>query len=427
MIRMKYFIYITSILGIAFLASCSSNQDLMSLEEYDDLYYTPSDVRPAEPVAYQDDALNGASSAESTYYGESPFEDEQGKPSSEFESKENEEGEDGEFEDYYDPDYARRIENFHRNDEDNYVYSDAFGNNMQPRVNVGFGFNSFNGFGGWGMGVSMGSPWMGNRWCDPFFDPWCRCNPYMGPRFGMGWSPWGPSWSMGWNMGWGSTWSMYDPFSPWYNPYMGWGNPWAWNPWYGPGVIIVDGSGSGTGIQNTTRNHGSRTSRGGVVYPSGDRQNAVNGDVKSNELRSDSRGTDRPNDVRRSRPVPDGSTDYFNQRESQRYRTDYDGRDGRSSSDYYRSRNNQDRSSRNSSVISPYTRQQQDSRTRSNDYLRYDRPRNNTNNYRSTPQRRNSGFDFNSSPSRNTSPSYSPSRSSSPSVSPSRSGGSRRR
>lgn len=434
--------YIAAFLGVALLASCSTNEELVGLEEYDDLYYTPTE-RVNEPTAYETNELDGASSAESAYYGESPFEDQRGeRPSDEFEPKSNEEdgeakAEEGEFEDYYDPDYARRIENFHRNDEPGYVYNDAFANQMNPRFNMGFGFNSF-GRSGFGMGMTMGSPWMGNRWgypyCDPFFDPWC--DPFMRPGFGAGmYNPWGPRWGMGWR----GTWGMYDPFNPWGNPWggpgwgMGWNNPWVWNnpwnnPWYGPGVIIVDGNnGSGRTIRNTQRT-GNRTSRGGIVDPGSNRSRLESG--AGNKSLNQGRGSDE--NVRRNRPVRESSTDYYNRSDSRRYSTER-GTERRSTAterrnnnvDYSR-RSRSNTRSRSESVISPYSRQQQ-SRSRSNNSYNRSRTRSSTPNINrnsfSSPRRSTGGGSYTPSRSRSISPSSSPSRS----ISPSRSGGGSRR
>ena len=283
--------------GIAILSimiSCSTSQELAQLEEYDDLYYTPS-ARDVQPEAY---------GAESSYYGESPYVDESEKPSSEFADTKSADEEEVE-EDYYDPEYARRIENFHRDEDPHYVYSDAFQNNMNPQFYGNMNLNSFNGMNSMGFGVGMtfgnpmygsrgfGNPWMGNRWCDPFFDPFCNRGLWGSPGFGM-------------NVGWGPTWGMYDPFNPWNNPYSAWGNPWmnpynnpyAWNnpyynPW-GPSVIVVDGNGSGRGFRNTARssNGNNRNSRGGVAGNTGSRTGqtaGVSDGAKSNSSTRPSR------------------------------------------------------------------------------------------------------------------------------------------
>ncbi|HKK39986.1 MAG TPA: hypothetical protein VJ949_11255 [Cryomorphaceae bacterium] len=436
--------YILSIATLAFLASCSTNQDLVQLDEYDDLYYTPAPQQTAAE-AYDANQFLGANSAESSYYGESPYVDESEKPSSEFEEKAHEESEQ-ESEDYYDPDYATRIENFHRDGNQDYVYSDAFANNMNPRFYGSMNMNSFNGFNrfgfgmgmgpGMGMGMGMGNPWMGNRWCDPFFDPFCNYRPWGRPGFGM-------------NMGWGSTWGMYDPFSPWYNPYMaynpygyGWGNPYGfnpygYNPYYGPGVIIVDGSGGNSrGFQNTPRSgSSSRNSRGGVVGSSSDRRGTTQGDdgPKSNTgTTGRDRSSIRSADENRTRPVRSSTdTDYYNRNDSRSYQSDGINRSTRN-----RIGNENDRTVRERQVTSPYTRQRerQNSTQQTPDYSRYNRS--NTNNNNSTRDRsRNTNSYSSPTRSRNTTPSMStPTRSRSTTTSPrtsspsrSSGGGSRRR
>ncbi|MCZ4407358.1 hypothetical protein O3Q51_00950 [Cryomorphaceae bacterium 1068] len=419
-------IYILSIVTLILLASCSTNQDLVQLEEYDDLYYAPA-PRETASQSYDPNEFLGANSAESSYYGESPFVDEAEKPSSEFEEKSNE---DEESEDYYDPDYANRIENFHRDEDQDYVYSDAFANNMNPRFYGNMSMNSFNGVNsfGFGIGVGMGNPWMGNRWCDPFFDPFCRCSPWGRPGFGMG-------------MGWGATWGMYDPFSPWYNPYMAYNPypyyPYGYNPYYGSGVIIVDGSGNSRGFQNTPRSgSSSRNSRGGAVSTTSNRRGSAaqgDGPKSNNATTTRDRATSQEASAGRTRPVrTDANTDYYSRTNSRQYAQP----DGVNRSTQNRMGDDDDRNTRRSQVTSPYTRQRerQTSTQQTPDYSRYNRS-NSSNRYNSS----RSGNSSYSSPtrSRTTSPSTSsPSRSrstySSPGTSsPSRStgggSGSRRR
>jgi hypothetical protein len=437
---------IFSIAALSLLVSCSTNQELAQLEEYDDLYYTPS-PRQTESEAYSSDEFTGANSAESSYYGESPYVEESEKPSSEFDNKSNNEEFGEENDDYYDPDYAARIENFGENNNPDYVYSDAFNNNMNPRFYGSVGMNSFNGMNrtGFGVGVGMGNPWMGNRWCDPFFDPFCNCNQWGRPGFGM-------------SMRWGNTWGMYDPFSPYYNPYMAWNNPWAnpWNnpynnPWawnnpynnpWGASGVIVDGSGGNSrGFQNTPRNGSTRNARGGAVSSSSDRRRAgtINDDGPKSNSGENARGqrtSSRDVSTSRTRPVSSSSeTDYYNRTDSRRY--SQENRANTNTPTRSRTVNDNGRSTRNSQVTSPYTRERQTSTQQStNSTNRYNRS-NSSNSYNSTRNRTNNRNSY-SSPtrSRSSSPSMStPTRSrstfSTPSSSPSRSsgggGGSRRR
>jgi hypothetical protein len=424
----------TSILSIAvltLLASCSTNQDLVQLDEYDDLYYTPAD-RAFASEAYSASEFLGANSAESSYYGESPYVDETEKPSADFNDKSNL---DQDSSDYYDPDYAARIENFGGDNDPNYIYSDAFANNMNPRFSGNISMNSFNGMNGFGFGIGlgMGNPWMGNRWCDPYFDPFCNCNQWGRPRFGMN-----PGFGM--NMGWGNTWGMYDPFSPWYNPYMAynpyaWGNPYGFNP-YGGGVVVVDGGGSTRGFQNTARNSNSRNSRGGAVGTTSGRRRVVTqgDDGPKSSSAATTRGqrassTDASNS--RTRPVTTAAdTDYYNRANSRQNSP----ADRVNPSTRNRAVNDNTRSTSQRQVTSPYTRQRerQTSTQQTTDFSRYNRS-NSGNSSNSTRSRSNNSY---SSPTRTTrtSPSTTPSRSrssySSPGTSsPSRStgGGSRRR
>jgi len=430
--------YILSIATIALLASCSTNQDLAQLEEYDDLYYTPA-PREIASQAYSSSEFTGANSAESSYYGESPYVDESEKPSSEFNDKSMDDELAEESDDYYDPNYANRIENFHRGDNPNYVYGDAFANNMSPQFYGGINMNSFNGFNntGFGFGIAMGNPWMGNRWCDPFFDPFCNQRPWGTPGFGI-------------NMGWGATWGMYDPFSPWnrsfmaYNPY-GWRNPYAYNPYgfnpygynpyLGSGAIIVDNGGNSRGFQNTTRNSGSsRTSRGGVVGSSSDRRR---GAIQNNDGPKSSGvdDTQRQRSTTRTRPTRSSAdTDYYNRTNSRQYsQPNGINRTTRSASG---NSNGQTTQERPRQVASPYTRQRsrETSSPQTPDYSRYNRS-NSNNTYNSTRSRRNSNSYSSPTRSRTTTPSISsPTRSRSTITSPrssspgrSTGGGSRRR
>lgn len=421
--------YILSIATLALFAACSSNQDLVQLEEYDDLYYTPA---PREYVSqpYSANEFLGANSAESSYYGESPYVEEAEKPSEEFAGKANSEEDSVDVEDYFDPDYAARIENFENDENPDYVYSDAYTNNMNPRFSGSMSMNSFNGFNSFGLGMSMGmgNPWMGNRWCDPFFDPFCNCNPWGRPGFGM---------NMG--MGWGSPYGMYSPYSPWYNPYA-WGNPYGYNPYYGGGVIVVDGGGNSRGYQNTRRSNGSRNSRGGAVGNTSDRRGVVtqNGEgPKSNQVATTRKRNTSSQDVNgRTRPVRSATdADYYSRTDSRQYSRGND----LNSSNRNRLDNGNSRSAsqRQNAVTSPYTRerQRQTSTSSTTDYSRYNRSNSNRS-YNSTRSRTGNTF---SSPTRTTrtspsttSPNRSRSTFSSPGTSsPSRStgggGGSRRR
>ncbi len=427
--------YVLSIAVLSLLASCSTNQDLVQLEEYDDLYYTPV-ARETASNAYDASKFLGANSAESSYYGESPFVDESEKPSSEFNEKSAEDAEQ-ETDDYYDPDYATRIDNFHRDDDQDYVYSDAFANNMNPRFYGSMNMNSFNGFNsfGFGVGFGMGNPWMGNRWCDPFFDPFCRCSPWGRPGFGIG-------------MGWGSTWGMYDPFSPWYNPYMGYNPymafnpygyyPYGYNPYFGSGVIIVEGSGNSRGFQNTPRSgSSSRNSRGGVVGTTSDRRGSVtqgdDGPKSNSATTSRERATSQESNTSRTRPVrTEADTDYYSRTDSRRYAQP----DGVNRSTQNRMGSDNSRTTRQNQVASPYTRQRErQTSTRSTpDYSRYNRS-NSGNSYNSgrsgnsysSPTRSRTTSPSMSSPSRSRSTFSSPGTSSPSRSSGGGSGGSRRR
>ncbi len=409
---MKKTTYIFSLGALLFLASCSTNQDLVRMEEVDDLYYSPTVAAVTEPN-YETDSFIGANSAESSYYGQSPFVDEEEKPSAQIEAVDE-----SESDDYYDPDYARRIDNFHRSEEEEYIYNDAFANNMaqQPQWNVNMGFTAMNGWNGWGMGVSYGmpmgymgmrNPWMGNRWCDPFWDPFCRC-PWGGSRWSMGiaYNPWGSPWGMGW----GGAWGMYDPFNPWYNP---WGNPWM-----GGGVVVVDGNGSG--FQNTPRTGTGRQSRGGMVDNGSSRSPSTLDGSKANTSAVERGNRTRTVDANRTRmrPLSTSDEDYYNRTESRQYT--------RNATQTTRQSNQQYTRPNTRSIQSPYTRQQEQRRNPASSTYSRSRSNRNYNSTRSTPSR--STF---STPgrSRSSSPSLSnpPSRSVSPSYSPSRSGGGTRR
>src|SRR5690606_8054666 len=121
---------------------------LAKLNEYDDVYYqgSPTAAPMAAPVAVNDNTLNDASDAERSYYQNAPY-------------TETEPSQDNSYNtdsDYYDEDYANRIDNFHRPNDGDYMYSNSQNTSPSLSYNVGVGMGSYGS--GLSMGMSYGSP-----------------------------------------------------------------------------------------------------------------------------------------------------------------------------------------------------------------------------------------------------------------------------
>jgi hypothetical protein len=435
-------------LGIAvLLAACSANQEVVSIDEYDDLYY--SGDRNSQivylPQTEMASAYSGTgSSAEMSYYQNQPY-DYGVDPVQATGNNQSMNNQDSSTppaavyseDDYYDADYAADYNNFHTVG----VGSDFATQNSAPNMNMSLGFNSFGGNSMWGMGMSYGSPmwgspWMGNSmgmgmgmgmggFCppfgSPFYDPWC--NPW-------GWnSPFaGPAWRWGWsaNFGWGGN--------PWMNPYCmsGMGNPWmspfgpygydpygfnqyGYNP-YGPIYYSPnpwDGGNSQSGNSDVSNN--GRTQRGGVITaPSGQGAGTDDGKRVINEAGTGNSTNVRSGASRSIAPNTSGNSeasgqDVFRQG-SNTQSTAPSSRINRNNLDA--EQNTKGQENRNRQVLSPYVRQQSTkSPTEGGNINRGSAPR-------SQPSRQH----YNQ-------PSYSPSsnipsNSPSPSYTPQRSGGS---
>src|SRR5690606_40031764 len=108
--------------------ACSSNKELTSLDEYDDIYYTgqPALTASVNSNSAISNNLEGASDAERSYYDNVPY--------TETESDEDAVTEDDA--DYYDEDYANRIENFHGTNQGDYLYSNPGYNNTSPNISL---------------------------------------------------------------------------------------------------------------------------------------------------------------------------------------------------------------------------------------------------------------------------------------------------
>jgi len=430
--KMKnYLIYIFALLTIVF-SSCAVNEELVMLDEVDDLYIQPDDNFFASASASISDdqpiqePMSDASNAEMSYYQNTPYSsDSQESP----EPKSSNESSDEEYYDYYDEDYAGRLQNFHGVEDNEYhMYG---GNSMYnnrtlpptaswPRFNwsMNYGFSSF-GYGarsGFGLGVGFGNSMMCNGFNDPFYNPWFDpfyspyCDPYMNPWFRPGWNT---GWGMGMNYGWGrNNW--------------GWGNPYMYNPYmYGYGQGFVDGSSNNNFNYNNQPPSG-RRSRGGIVN-SGNTGSGSDTEIGGGAERNTNtetrqarqRSATRVSENGRSERIPRSESVSNRETRSRGTRPTYDSRNNVRSSRYIRTdQNNSNNFSR--SRVAPYTRERstRSRTTRSNSlYNNTSRPRMNRNDsYYSSPSR-----------SRSSSPSYSsPSRSRSTS-SPSRSTGTRRR
>jgi len=110
------------------VTACSSNKELSSLDEYDDIYYSgqPALTASVNSNSGANSNLDGASDAERSYYDNVPY--------TETESDEEVVAEDDA--DYYDEDYANRIENFHGTNQGDYLYSNPGYNNTSPNISL---------------------------------------------------------------------------------------------------------------------------------------------------------------------------------------------------------------------------------------------------------------------------------------------------
>lgn len=357
-----------------FLAACSTQQDFTALKEYDDVYYQGSKERIANntPIIVEEDRMDGASNAERSYYQNVPY--------SESEKTENEKSYDPDT-DYYDENYANRIENFHRYNDGGYHYSNPY--NTSPRMNMSFGYGMSPYY--YGSSFSLGMRF-GNGFYDPYYsnyyNPWYRpYDPYYSMYYGLGgyYSPYN---------------QFYDPFySPYYSPYRygyygypyyggyyGGYYPYSYYPYYG------DYTGrSSVGVTSTPRSESTnvRPSRGGIITDGnnngGDRSEMpmLNENTRSSsDLRSEQLQPDkvdlRRDDVKTREDLTRERTEQTRANREALSRQDYT-RPGTTRSDY--TRNNQmttrdesifsrepsiiNKSSERSRITSPATRSSQ--------------------------------------------------------------------
>ncbi len=257
------------ILAFATLVSaCSSNKDLATLDEYDDIYYSGQPALTANLASPSSQSnMDGATNAERSYYESVPYDD----------SNSDEVIQDDQT-DYYDEDYATRIDNFHRTNDGDYLYSSPSNNNTSPSIsmNMMYGMGSY-GMGSYGssfgMGFSYGSPGYGgypyyNPYRSYYANPWYRPYPYYGY-----YDPFYPTYGYGYGYGYG-----YSGYGGYYGGGGYYGN---YPPYYGGG----DYQGS-NGITSTPRQNSTsvRPSRGGIINQNSgtDGRKNANDDPKSN-------------------------------------------------------------------------------------------------------------------------------------------------
>ena len=427
---------IIALAALTLLSACSSNENLVSLKEYDDLYYQ-GDERAFVPLSASTtttkaNSIPGATAAEQSYYSNAPYDTSTPTPA---------EASVDPNEDYYDADYGRRLQNFHNPGGDQaYMYGDpnGFNNGGNWNSNVGMGMGMGMGRGGfgpqsfWGGSVGFGNGFNNNPWGSPFYDPFyspfnnpynSAFHPYGGFNncfgngfnngfnngFGNGFNNgFGNGFGNGFNNGFGhggfNPYLGYNPFCPWgfNNPYFG--N----NPFNGSG----DNGNFNSGVTNTPRSNSTRPPRGGVVgggntsgistQPNSDRTRMEDGvirDAKSAETR-DTRSDFRPGataPAERTREVTPTSREVITPRGTMPTRT---------SSEY--GRNTTRGAPESPQTISPYARErstQRESRsinggsvapTRSGSGTRYTQPDRSRSTF-DTPARSSPSF---SSPSR---------------------------
>lgn len=194
---------LTSILTLALISACTSNQGLTTFE--DDIYYSPKDDQKNSPVV--------AAVVESPVVAEEYVdidERDYGYDQSASDQKA--------AEDYYDPNYRKELEQEQKATTINNYYGDYYEDDDYYYSNRNRRFNNFNsGFGYYSPFYSYGN-WYSY---DPFMPRPSYWNPYFSPGFSMGWNSyfgWSYSYSS-WGPGWGMS--------------MGYGNPFGFNPYYG--------------------------------------------------------------------------------------------------------------------------------------------------------------------------------------------------
>lgn len=268
---MKNFNLYLILASATLLSACTSNKDLATLNEYDDIYYTGQPALTASlgsnsPMAGN---MDDATDAERSYYENVPY------------SESNDEEAVADQDDYYEEDYATRIENFNGSNQGDYLYSNPSNNNTSINTSPNFNMNMMYGVGSYGssfgMGLSYGSPgygYGGYPFYDPFYpspyymSPWYRPYPYYGY-----YDPFRPTYCYGYGYGYG-----YSGYGGYYGGGGYYGN---YPPYYGGGDYY-----GGNELTSTQRQNASsvRPSRGGVINPTSetDGRKSINDGPKNN-------------------------------------------------------------------------------------------------------------------------------------------------
>jgi len=238
-------------IGIVFaLASCKSSYDSAAM--YDDVYYSPRQEKKQAAAEQKTEETSGLVYGTNTISGTVDDSGEKSADNSDYQSYYYSETADtlppaetshdnysqDEYDDYYDYDYAARIDRFHNSTGDfgyyDPVYTNSASSGCGPNVsfNMGFGY-------GWGYPYSSFS--MGFGYGFPYYSPW------------------------------------YDPwyYNPWYSPYYGYGGYWSgynagyyngyWNGYYAGGGYYPGYYPGGDYGYYPGDYYGPRTSRGGGV------------------------------------------------------------------------------------------------------------------------------------------------------------------
>lgn len=244
---MKKFMFALTTLCLA-----GSSQWLMA-QEHDDVYFTSKDrgkVAYSNAVLTQPAALGSANAI----LANDPVKSKFANP----EFRDNAKGSNISVLPYFRKDYNQ-----------NNAFAGAYRNWNAPAMggfwnsgwNMSFGSAAFWGMSPfmagrmnmWGMNpmmMGMNDPWMMNRMM--------MMDPFWGAGMGM-MSPWGMNPMM---MGWNDPWMM-NRMMMW-DPFMGnaWGMNSFWNPYFRPGMVVIDRGATANNIQ-----YGARTDRSGVYTP----------------------------------------------------------------------------------------------------------------------------------------------------------------
>jgi hypothetical protein len=293
------------------LMSCTSTNKTANI--YDDVYYTPKSNQSQLSSNESGVIFSGTSDQEQFSQSSTPKssiienENEEYLPATD---QGNEYYYAEEEDEYYDYDYASRLNRFHGANT-GFGYYDPFYTGMYPSygssfsLGIGMGFPSS--YFSLAYNYGWGSPFMYDPWYDPWYSPWSSW-----------YNPWRPSYGFG-----GSYWMGYN-HGFWNGYYAGGGNTWypgeATNPgyYYGPrgsrgSTIVGNQSPRGTRVNSdedelkSSVSPGRNSRMGGTtVTSSGAESQTTSRSSRANEVRKPQTSTEQARDARTDKMVKPG-------------------------------------------------------------------------------------------------------------------------